>query len=79
MTGTLTESYLIEPSEAGPHNSLYSIHKVTITLLEQEMHQDSSVWGMLFDFQTITGMMSPLGFGFTMQGEGKGNGWGNGK
>jgi hypothetical protein len=78
MTGTLTESYLIGSSEAGPRHSPYSIHKVTIAPLEQEMRRDASVWGLLFDFRVITGMMSPAGFGFATRGEGKGDGWNTG-
>jgi len=77
MTGTCTESYLIGSSEAGPRHSPYSIHKITVAPLEQEMRRDASVWGMLFDFHTITGMMSPAGFGFATRGEGKGDGWNN--
>ena len=75
MTGTLTESFLVAPCEAGPRHTPYSIHKVTIAPLEQEMRRDSSVWGMLFDFHVITGMISPAGFGFATRGEGKGDGW----
>ena len=80
MTGTLTESYLIGSAEAGPRHAPYAIHKVTIALLEQEMRRDMSAWGLLFDFPTasITGMMSPAGFGFATRGEGKGDGWGGG-
>lgn len=74
MTGTLTESYLVASSEAGPRHSPYPIHKVTIAPLEQEMRRDASVWGLLFDFRVITGMMSPAGFGFGTRGEGKGDG-----
>ena len=79
MTGTLTESHLIGPCEAGPRHSPYSIHKVTIAPLEQEMRRDTSLWGMMFDFHVITGMMSPAGFGFATRGEGKGDGWANRK
>ena len=79
MSGMLTKSYLIGSAEAGPRHSPYSIHKVAIAPLEQEMCQDASVWGMLFDFHVITGMMSPAGFGFATRGEGKGDGWNNGK
>lgn len=78
MTGTCTESYLVGSSEAGPRHSPYSIHKITVAPLKQEMHRDASVWGKLFDFHTITGMMSPAGFGFATRGEGKGDGWNNG-
>lgn len=76
MSGTLTESYLIDSCEAGPRHTPYPIHKVTIAPFEQEMRRDASVWGMLFDFRIITGMMSPAGFGFATQGEGKGDGYG---
>jgi hypothetical protein len=79
MSGTLTESFIVSSSEAGPRHSPYSIHKVTIAPLEQEMRRDMSVWGMLFDFHVITGMMSPAGFAFATRGEGKGDGWSNRK
>jgi hypothetical protein len=79
MTGTLTESYLIGSCEAGPRHSPYSIHKVTIAPLEQEMRRDASVWGMMFNFHVIIGMMSPAGFAFATRGEGKGDGWSNRK
>ena len=80
MTGTLTESYLIGSAESDPRHSPYSIHKVTIAPLEQEMRRDASTWGMLFDFpsRTVMGMMSPAGFGFATRGEGKGDGWSGG-
>jgi len=78
MSGTLTESFVIESCEAGPRHSPYSIHKVTIAPLEQEWRRDVSVWGLLFDFHVIAGMLSESGFGFATRGEGKGDGWKNG-
>jgi hypothetical protein len=75
MTGTLTESFIIDSCEAGPRSSPYPIHKVTIAPLEQDWRRDISVWGMLFEFQSIVGMYSELGFGFATRGEGKGDGW----
>jgi len=77
MTGTLTESFVIESCEAGPRNSTYSIHKVTIAPIEQDWRRDVSVWGALFNFQVIVGMYSEYGFGFATRGEGKGDGWKN--
>jgi len=78
MTGTLTESYLVGSTEAGPRHSPYLIHKVSIAPLEQEMRRDASAWGLLFDFRVITGMASQAGFGFATRGEGKGDQWSNG-
>ena len=78
MTGTLTESFIIESSEAGPRSSPYPIHKVTIAPLQQDWRRDVSVWGHLFDFQRISGMLSDCGFGFATRGQGKGDGWKNG-
>jgi hypothetical protein len=78
MSGTLTESFVVESSEAGPRNAPYRIHKVTIAPLEQDWRRDVSVWGMLFDFRVIVGMLSESGFGFATRGEGKGDGWKNG-
>jgi hypothetical protein len=45
MTGTLTESFIIDSCEAGPRSSPYPIHKVTIAPLEQDWRRDISVWG----------------------------------
>lgn len=78
MTGTLTESFVVESCDAGPRNAPYPIHKVTIAPLEQDWRRDVSVWGLLFDFHVIAGMLSESGFGFATRGEGKGDGWKNG-
>ena len=37
-----------------------------------------SLWGLMFNFHIISGLMSPLGFGFATWGEGRGDGWRNG-
>jgi hypothetical protein len=78
MSGTLTESFVVESCEAGPRHAPYPIHKVTIAPLEQDWRRDVSVWGMLFNFHVIAGMLSESGFGFATRGEGKGDGWKNG-
>lgn len=77
MSGTLTESFVVESSEAGPRHAPYRVHKVTIAPLEQEWRRDVSVWGLLFNFHTIAGMLSEYGFSFATRGEGKGDGWKN--
>lgn len=77
MSGTLTESSVVESCEAGPRTAPYPIHKVTIAPLEQDWRRDISVWGMLFNFRVIVGMYSEAGFGFQTRGEGKGDGWKN--
>lgn len=73
MTGTVTESYLIASAESGPRYSPYAVHKVTIAPFEQDFRRDTSVWGLMFDFHVIAGMISPAGFSFTTRGEGKGD------
>lgn len=75
MSGTLTESFVLGTTESGPRHSPYAIHKVTIAPLEQEMHRDTSMWGLLFGFHIVAGMILSLGFGFATRGEGKGNAW----
>jgi len=72
MSGTVTESFLIAACESGPHHAPYLIHNISIALLEQDMWCDVSVWGLLFQFHIAAGMMTPMGFGFSTQGEGKG-------
>lgn len=79
MSGTLTESFIVESCEAGPRHTPYAIHKVTIAPLEQDWRRDVSVWGMLFNSGVFGGMYSELGFGFATRGEGKGDNWKNGK
>lgn len=37
MSGTVTESFLLSPCESGPRHAPYSIHKVSIAPLEQDM------------------------------------------
>jgi hypothetical protein len=34
-----------------------------------------SLWGLVFQFHVIAGMMTPMGFGFATRGEGKGDQW----
>ena len=36
MTGTLTECFIVDSSEAGPRHAPYPIHKVTIAPLDQD-------------------------------------------
>ena len=74
MTGTITESFLIDTAQAGPRHSPYSIHKITTAPLKQDFQRDISVWGMLFKFNSAAGTISPFGFSFTTRGEGKGDG-----
>ena len=74
MTGTVTESFLVASAEAGPRNSPYYIHKITIAPLEQDFRRDMSVWGMMFNFHTAVGSISPFGFSFATHGEGHGKG-----
>ncbi|KAH9953255.1 hypothetical protein BGW80DRAFT_1259407 [Lactifluus volemus] len=75
MTGTVTESFLIDSVETGPPNSPYAVHKVTIAPFEQDFRRDTAAWGSLFDFTVIYGTISPSGFGFTTRGEDKGDNW----
>lgn len=79
MTGTVTESFLVASAQTGPRNSPYSIHKITIAPLEQDFRRDVSLWGLLFNFHTAVGSISPYGVSFATRGEGKGDGWKLGK
>jgi hypothetical protein len=78
MSGTLTESFIIDSCETGPRHAPYQVHKVTIAPIEQDWRRDVSVWGLLFNFNLISGMLTESGFGFATRGEGKGDGWKNG-
>jgi hypothetical protein len=77
MSGTLTESFIVDSCETGPRHAPYPIHKVTIAPVEQDWRRDVSVWGLLFNFRVISGMLTESGFGFATRGEGKGDGWKN--
>jgi hypothetical protein len=78
MTGTLTESFIVESCEAGPRHAPYPVHKVTIAPLDQDWRHDVSVWGLLFNFRVISGLLTEAGFGFATRGAGKGDAWKNG-
>jgi hypothetical protein len=78
MTSMVTESFLLSSCESGPRNSPYQVHKITIAPFDQDMRRDVSMWGQLFQFHVIAGMVSPLGISFTTRGEGKGESWKNG-
>ena len=73
MTGTVTESFLATPFETGSLYSPYRIHKVSIAPFEQDFRRDTAVWGLLFNFKVIPGMISPSGFGFGTRSEGRGD------
>ena len=73
MTGTVTESFLATPFESGSLHSPYRIHKVSIAPFEQDFRRDTAVWGLLFKFNVISGMISPSGFGFGTRSEGRGD------
>jgi len=75
MTGTVTESFLIESAEAGPPHSPYAIHKVSIAPFEQDFWWDTAAWGKLFEFIVISGAISPAGFSFSSRREGLGEAW----
>jgi len=75
MTGTVTECYLIASTEGGPPQAPYAIHKISIAPFEQDFRRDTTIWGKLFDFHVVSGMISPTGFSFTTRGEGKGDPW----
>ena len=77
MSGTLTESFIVDSCETGPRHAPYPIHKVTIAPVEQDWRRDVSVWGLLFNFHVISGMLTESGFSFATRGEGKGDGWKN--
>ena len=75
MTGTVTECYLITSTEGGPPQVPYPIHKISIAPFKQDFRWDTAVWGKLFDFHVVLGMISPARFSFTTRGEGKGDLW----
>lgn len=75
MTGTVTESFLVESAEAGPAHSLFPIHKLSIAPFEQDFRQDTAVWGLKFEFLVMPGTISPAGFSFTTRRAGKGEPW----
>jgi len=72
MTGTVTESFLFASVKSGPPHAPYAVHKITITPFEQDFRWDIAAWGKLFNFNIISGTISPARFSFVTRGEGKG-------
>ena len=73
MTGTVTESFLVDSAEAGHHTSLFQVHKVTIAPFKQDWRCDASLWGLLFKFSIVSGASLQQGFSFSTCGKGKGD------
>jgi hypothetical protein len=69
MLGTTNECALIDVGYSGPPSSAFTVHKISIAPFSQEMRRDSSCWGQLFQFQIITGPVSPLGISFSTRKE----------
>ena len=64
MLGVVTECFLVEECMGGSLNAPYPIHKVTIVPFAQEMCRDTSLWGLLFGFEVVSGSVSNLGISF---------------
>ena len=61
MLGVVTECYLIAECAV---KSRYT-HKISIAPFPQEMRRDTSLWGQLFEFSTISGPVSENGISFS--------------
>lgn len=65
MLGVVTECALISEATVGPPLSPYIVHKISIVPFTQEMRRDTSVWGLLYKFDVISGPISEMGISFS--------------
>jgi hypothetical protein len=65
MLGVVSECFIVEETMAGPASAPYPVHKITIVPFAQEIRRDTSVWGLLLGFRSISGAVSTQGFSFS--------------
>jgi hypothetical protein len=70
MTGMVTKSFLLMPTESRSPHLVFINHKLTIAPFEQDFRHDTAIWGQLFGFHVISGSISMGGFSFTIRAEG---------
>jgi hypothetical protein len=65
MLGVVTECYLVNEGKGGSTLSPYPVHKISIVPFAQEMRRETSLWGQLLGFHTISGTVSDYGITFS--------------
>jgi hypothetical protein len=64
MMGIVTECNIINPGLAGPFNAPYAVRRITIAPFAQEFRRDTSVWGAILKFRSITAVVGGGGISF---------------
>lgn len=65
MTGIVTECCVISEGMSGPPDSAKPVHKVCIAPFRQEFRRDTTLWGRVLGFYTISCAVSDEGIAFT--------------
>lgn len=65
MTGIVTECCIVSEGMSGPPDSAKPVHKVCIAPFRQEFRRDTTVWGRVLGFYTISCAVSEEGIAFT--------------
>jgi hypothetical protein len=65
MTGIITECCIISEGMSGPPDSVKSVHKVCIAPFRQDFRRDTTAWGKVLGFNTISCAVSDEGIAFT--------------
>jgi hypothetical protein len=73
MLGVVSECFIVEEAMVGTSFSSYAVHKITIVPFAQEMRRDTSVWGHVLGFHTITGPVTSDGISFSTRKKADGN------
>lgn len=65
MTGIVTECCIISEGMSGPPDSAKPVHKVCLAPFRQDFRRDTTLWGRVLGFYTISCAVSYEGIAFT--------------
>jgi hypothetical protein len=65
MTGVITECSVIAESLAGAPDNAKAVHKVCIAPFRQDFRRDTTLWGVVLNFYSMSGAVSAEGIAFT--------------
>jgi hypothetical protein len=65
MTGVISECAIVAEGSIGAPESLRTVHKVTVAPFHQEIRRDTTLWGTVLGFYSISSAISLEGLAFT--------------
>jgi hypothetical protein len=65
MTGIVTECALIGEGYTGGPENVKTVHKVSLAPFRQEFRRDTTLWGLILGFESVSCGISAEGLSFT--------------